>query len=269
MGLANLVPGISGGTLALTLGIYEEFITALGDFFTAFKKSFKFLLPVGIGIVLSLLTLSRVIDFGLTNYLFATIMLFVGAILGGIPMLYKKTKGEKVGVPHFLSFILSGALVLATVFLAGENQVSFENLGVLDYVVIFLVGIIASLTMIVPGISGSAVLMTIGYYAPIIETVKNLTDMDKLFSSVVILAPFGIGVLVGMLGGAKFIEKIIHKYPFKAYWGVLGFVIASIVAIIYQNFFSGGIITVGAVEVVVGIIFFAIAMIGAYKFAEK
>ncbi len=270
MGLANLVPGISGGTLALTLGIYEQFISALGNFFKNFKENLKFLLPIGIGILLSLLTLTRVIDFGLQNHLFITIMLFVGAIIGGLPMLVQKASGEKPGIAHILTFILSAALVLSLAFFAGENEVSFEGMDFFGYVALFFVGIVSSLTMIIPGISGSAVLMTIGYYEPTIQTIKNLTEPDLMLSSALILIPFGLGVVGGMLGGAKFIEMLIKKYPYKAYWGVVGFVIASIISIIYQNFFvDGQLIPIGGTELAIGLVVCVLASILAYKFAEK
>lgn len=269
MGLANLIPGISGGTLAITLGIYEQFIGALSNFFGKLKENILFLLPIGVGMVLSILTLSRVIDYGLTNYIFATIMLFIGAILGGLPMLCKRMQGEKITFVHGVVFLASFMLVAVTIFLAGDTVVSFENITLIGYVKIFVVGIIAAATMIIPGISGSAVLMTIGYYSPIINAVKNLTNIDAIVSSVMVLAPFGIGILVGMLGGAKLIEHIIKKYPVKAYFGIVGFVIASIIGILYQNFLlDGKFIYVSIVELVIGMILCVGAMVLTYRLSN-
>lgn len=270
MGLANLIPGISGGTLAITLGIYEQFISALSNFFSKLKENILFLLPIGVGMVLSVLTLSRVIDFGLTNYIFATIMLFIGAILGGLPMLLKQMQGEKITHIHAIIFLLSFALVIVTTFLAGDNEVSFENLNLIGYINIFIVGIISAGTMIIPGISGSAVLMTIGYYAPIIGAIKNLTNIDLFISSVLVLAPFGIGILIGMLCGARLIEFIIKKYPIKAYFGIVGFVVASIIGILYQNFFiDGTFIYVSITELIIGAILCIGAMFVTFKLSDK
>lgn len=266
MGLANLIPGISGGTLAITLGIYEQFISALSNFFSKIKENFLFLLPIGVGMLLSILSLSRLIDYGLTNFIFATIMLFIGAILGGLPMLCKNMQGEKITPLHGVIFLLAFLLVVATIFLAGDTVVSFDNLNLLGYAKIFVVGIISAGTMIIPGISGSAVLMTIGYYSPVIGAIKNLTDTSEFLNSVFALAPFGLGIVTGMLGGAKLIEFIINKYPVKAYFGVVGFVIASIIGILYQNFFvDGQFIYVTMVELVLGIVFCLSAMFGTYK----
>lgn len=270
MGLANLIPGISGGTLAITLGIYEKFISALGNFFGNLKENIKFLLPIGIGIVLSLLSLSRVIDFGLQNYVFATIMLFVGAILGGLPMLLGRMTGEKISYPHILAFLIAGAIVLASVFLSSGTDVSFENMNIIGYVKMFFVGIISAMTMIIPGISGSAVLMTIGYYSPTIEAIKNLTNPDLMLGNILVLIPFGLGILTGMFGGAKFIELLIKKYPVKAYWAIVGFVIASIIGIVYQNFLiDGSFISVGIGEIAIGILFAVISFVVAFKFAKE
>lgn len=270
MGLANLVPGISGGTLAITLGIYEKFISALGNFFGNFKENLKFLLPIGIGIVLSLLSLSRVISFGLENFVFATIMLFIGAILGGLPMLCGRMKDEKITIAHILAFVISCALVLATVFIASGTDVSFDNMGLVGYVKMFFVGVISAMTMLIPGVSGSAVLMTIGYYTPTIDLIKNLTNPDMMIRNFLILVPFGLGILVGMFGGAKFIEILIKKYPIKAYWAIVGFVIASIIGIIYQNLLIDvSSLNIGICEVIVGIIFLISSFILAYKFGTE
>ncbi|MFI3326424.1 MAG: DUF368 domain-containing protein [Clostridia bacterium] len=270
MGLANLIPGISGGTLAITLGIYEKFISALGNFFADFKENLKFLIPIGVGIVLSLLTLSRVISFGLENFVFATIMLFVGAIFGGLPMLCGRMKGEKVSISHILAFVIACALVLTTVFLSAGADVSFENMGAFDYVKMFFVGVVSAFTMLIPGVSGSAVLMTIGYYTPTIDLIKNLTDTSLIVHNFLILLPFGLGIVAGMLGGAKFIETLIKKNPVKSYWAIVGFVVASIIGIVYQNFIVDGVfISVGLLEIVVGIVFFVGAFLLAYKFGTE
>ena len=92
MGIANIIPGVSGGTLAIILGIYEDFIGALSHFFKNFKKNLIFILPVGIGMLASFATMSNVIDYSLHHYTLATVMFFVGLVLGGIPLLLNKVK---------------------------------------------------------------------------------------------------------------------------------------------------------------------------------
>lgn len=270
MGMANLIPGVSGGTLAITLGIYEKFINALSHFFKDLKENLKFLVPVIIGIVLALFSLSNAMSFCLEKYLFITIMFFVGAILGGIPMLYKKIRGKKFGAVEVIVFILSFVVVLVPAFCAGETTISLANPGVLDYILLLLVGVLASATMVVPGISGSAVLMTIGYYKPIVDTIKGLTDSKEGFiNGLFILIPFGVGVLLGMLFIAKLIEYLLKNFEVKTYYGIIGFVIASVVAIIYQNFFATGNVAIYFIDILLGIVTFALGFVVAYKLGDK
>lgn len=270
MGTANLIPGVSGGTLAITLGIYEKFIDALSHLFKKFKENVKFLIPVLIGIILALFTLSKAMVFCLNNYLFITIMFFIGAILGGLPMLTKKVKGKRIGIIEILVFAAAFVVVLVPAFLSGEKVISFEQLKALDYILLFFVGMLASITMVVPGVSGSAVLMTIGYYKPIVNTIKNLTNSSNdLGRSIIILLIFGVGVIVGMLFIAKIIEYFLKHFEVKTYYGIIGFVIASVVAIIYQNFFAGGYIAINVLDIVLGIVSLAIGFFIALKLGDK
>lgn len=270
MGTANLIPGVSGGTLAITLGIYEKFIDALSHLFKKFKENVKFLIPVLIGIILALFTLSKAMVFCLNNYLFITIMFFIGAILGGLPMLTKKVKGKRIGIIEILVFATAFVVVLVPAFLSGEKVISFEQLRALDYILLFFVGMLASITMVVPGVSGSAVLMTIGYYKPIVNTIKNLTNSSNdLGKSIIILLIFGVGVIVGMLFIAKIIEYFLKHFEVKTYYGIIGFVIASVVAIIYQNFFAGGYIAINVLDIILGIISLAVGFFIALKLGDK
>ena len=95
MGIANIIPGVSGGTLALTLGIYEDFIGAISHFFSNFKKNLKFLLPIAIGMGLSILTMSNVISASFENFPIPTTLFFMGLVIGGIPMLLSRVKEGK------------------------------------------------------------------------------------------------------------------------------------------------------------------------------
>lgn len=269
MGLANLIPGVSGGTIAITLGIYDTLINAISHFLTNLKENLKFLIPIFVGIALSILTLSKVISFCLDKYLFATIMFFIGAIVGGIPMLYKKVCKNKIKFIDILIFVLSFAFVISMTFLTGGKDISLLNLSILGYIKLLFVGIITSATMVIPGISGSAVLMTLGYYEPIINIVKDITNFSNLGFNLSILIPFGIGVLIGIVLIAKLIEYLFKKYETKTYYGILGFVIASIVSIILQNFIMPGLISVSILSAIIGMILFGLGFIIAYKLGDR
>lgn len=269
IGLANIIPGVSGGTLALTLGIYEKLIGCISHFFKNLKENIKFILPIGIGAVIAILTSSHLISFCLDNYVLPTILFFIGAILGGLPMLIKKVSGHKITISNIIIFLITFGIIILLLFLNSETEVSFQNMNIIDYLLLFVVGVVASATMVIPGVSGSAVLMTIGYYKPILNIVKNLTDFSSLGSNLAILIPFGLGVLVGILLIAKVLEFLFKNFEVKTYYGVLGFIVASIIAIIYQNLVINANFVFSFGSLIIGIILFILGFVVAYKLGDK
>lgn len=269
MGLANLIPGVSGGTIAITLGIYDKLISCISHFFTNIKENIKFIIPIVIGIVLSILTLSKVISFCLDKYLFPTIMFFIGSIIGGIPMLYKKISKHKTNIIDLLILIISIVFVISVTFIVGDSTVSLLSLSLFGYIKLLLVGVITSATMVIPGISGSAVLMTLGYYEPLINILKDLTNFGNLGYNLSILIPFGIGVLIGIILIAKLIEYLFKKHEVKTYYAIIGFVISSVISIIMQNFIMNGLVKLNLIETIIGIILFIIGYFIAYRLGDK
>lgn len=264
IGVANIIPGVSGGTLAITLGIYEKLIGAISHFFKNLKENIKFIIPIGIGAVLSILLLSRVISFCLKEYTLATILFFIGLILGGIPLLNKKIKGHYKNVSNIIIFLLSFGFVIALSVLKGENVVSFANMNIINYIMLFLVGVVAAATMIIPGVSGSFVLMLLGYYKPIVDTIGALTKFNNIWQNIMILVPFGIGVLVGIVAISKLLEFLFKKYEVKTYFGVMGFIMASIITI-----FTGAEGLVFSIpQLLIGLILLGIGFTAAYKLGE-
>lgn len=264
IGVANIIPGVSGGTLAITLGIYEKLIGAISHFFKNLKENIKFIIPIGIGAVLSILLLSRVISFCLKEYTLATILFFIGLILGGIPLLNKKIKGHYKNVSNIIIFLLSFGFIIVLSVLKGENVVSFANMNIINYIMLFLVGVVAAATMIIPGVSGSFVLMLLGYYKPIVDTIGALTKFNNIWQNIMILVPFGIGVLVGIVAISKLLEFLFKKYEVKTYFGVMGFIMASIITI-----FTGAEGLVFSVpQLLIGLMLLCIGFTAAYKLGE-
>lgn len=264
IGVANIIPGVSGGTLAITLGIYEKLIGAISHFFKNLKENIKFIIPIGIGAVLSILLLSRVISFCLDKYTLATILFFIGLILGGIPLLNKKIKGHYKNVSNIIIFLLSFGFVIVLSVLKGENVVSFANMNIINYIMLFLVGVVAAATMIIPGVSGSFVLMLLGYYKPIVDTIGALTKFNNIWQNIMILVPFGIGVLVGIVAISKLLEFLFKKYEVKTYFGVMGFIMASIITI-----FTGAEGLVFSIpQLLIGLMLLGIGFVAAYKLGE-
>ena len=264
IGVANIIPGVSGGTLAITLGIYEKLIGAISHFFKNLKENIKFIIPIGIGAVLSILLLSRVISFCLDKYTLATILFFIGLILGGIPLLNKKIKGHYKNVSNIIIFLLSFGFVIVLSVLKGENVVSFANMNIINYIMLFLVGVVAAATMIIPGVSGSFVLMLLGYYKPIVDTIGALTKFNNIWQNIMILVPFGIGVLVGIVAISKLLEFLFKKYEVKTYFGVMGFIMASIITI-----FTGAEGLVFSIpQLLIGLMLLGIGFVAAYKLGD-
>ena len=270
MGIANIIPGVSGGTLALILGIYEEFIGAISHLFSNLKKNICFLIPIAIGMVLAILSLSHVIDYSYKHFPIPTCLFFVGLVLGGIPMLLNKVKGKKETkkISSYIIFLLTFALVIVMAcsdLIFGEGlKVSFNNMNLISYILLFLVGVVAAATMVIPGVSGSLVLMLLGYYYPVIAVIKEFTKFKNLGENIIILGIFGIGILIGIILISKLIEFLFKKYEVKTYFGVLGFIVASVIAIPLSTLLERSIVF-SFPQILIGLIFATLGIGISYK----
>lgn len=263
VGIANIIPGVSGGTLAITMGIYERLIEAISHFFGKLKENILFLIPIGIGAVLSIVLGSKIIGYSLDSFPLPTILFFTGLILGGLPMLYKKVEGH-IKVSNLFIFALTFAFIIGIMFLKTSKEVSFVSMDIGKYFMLFLVGIVAAATMIIPGISGSFMLMVMGYYKPILNTVNEFTSFQNVGDNFMILLPFGFGILVGFIGIAKIIEVLFKKAEVPTYFGIIGFVLASVIGI----FASTPGLAFSFVPFIVGIILFFLGFFIAYKLSD-
>ena len=270
MGIANIIPGVSGGTLALILGIYEEFIGAISHLFSNLKKNICFLIPIAIGMVLAILSLSHVIDYSYKHFPIPTWLFFVGLVLGGIPMLLNKVKGKKETkkISSYIIFLLTFALVIVMAcsdLIFGDGlKVSFNNMNLISSILLFLVGVVAAATMVIPGVSGSLVLMLLGYYYPVIAVIKEFTKFKNLGENIIILGIFGIGILVGIVLISKLIEFLFKKYEVKTYFGVLGFIVASVIAIPLSTLLEGSLVF-SIPQILIGLIFATLGIGISYK----
>ena len=270
IGLANIIPGVSGGTMMVSMGIYDTLIYCITHLFKQFKKSVMTLLPYAIGMVVALVGLSFIITAALENYALPTNMLFIGLIFGGLPAILSQIKGEKKGVPGVILFVLFAAFIIFLEIIRTENTATVQ-LSVLEVLKLFAMGVVASATMVIPGVSGSMMLMLFGYYHPIIDSVKGLTtalasfDMGAILANVGILLPFGIGIVVGIFAIAKLIEVLLAKWKGLTYCAILGLVVASPVAILMGLDYSG----IGVLTVLVSVVTFAAGFAVAWALAKK
>ena len=270
IGLANIIPGVSGGTMMVSMGIYDTLIYCITHLFKQFKKSVLTLLPYVIGMAVALVGLSFIITAALENYALPTNALFIGLIFGGLPAILAQIKGEKKGVPGVILFLLFAGFIIFLEIIRTENT-AVVQLSVLEVVKLFIMGVIASATMVIPGVSGSMMLMLFGYYHPIIDSVKGLTtalaafDMGGILANAGVLIPFGIGIVVGIFAIAKLIEMLLAKWKGLTYCAILGLVVASPAAILMGLDYSG----IGVGTVLVSIVTFAAGFAIAWALCKK
>lgn len=271
IGLANVIPGVSGGTMMVSMGIYDKLIHCITHLFSEFKKSVMFLLPIFIGIAAAIVVVPFGIEILFASYPFQTNLLFIGLIVGGLPAVWKKVKGQSVKVGHVIACLVFFALVAGLAML-GEKEgtaadLTFSFISVLK---LFGVGIIASATMVIPGVSGSMMLLLIGYYHPILETITDFIkallafDMNGILQGFGVLMPFGIGVVAGIFAIAKLVEVIFEKFPLYAFWAIIGLIVSSPVAILLV----GEMGAVSIFSVITGVVTFGIGFVVALKLGE-
>ena len=246
IGLANVIPGVSGGTMMVSMGIYDKLIWSINHLFKEFKKCLTILLPYAVGMVAAILLGAVGLKAAFASFPLPTNTLFIGLILGSLPFILKEMKGEKIGWQGILVFVLFFALVVGLKIVEKENSTEIR-LSVLEIVKLFLLGAVASSTMVIPGVSGSMMLKTLGYYEPIVTgaipaLLKGLTSGDwaMVGHNIGILLPFGLGIVFGIFAIAKLIEFLMKKWKGRTYCAILGMVVASPVVILMDTSIYAG-----------------------------
>ena len=241
-GLANVIPGVSGGTMAVVFGVYERLIGILSDPLRGIKREWKFLLAFAVGAGAGILAFGKIMNWLLEHYPAQSAMFFIGVILGSLPMLLRsafmpggKKAGVQISAPAVIAFLLGFAIMIPMIAAGntGEAKEAAKASAVLGSInagqalLMLVYGIIASATMIIPGISGSFVMLLLGVYGRIIAAVAALTS-SQIGGAVALLLPFGIGVVLGLVFCSKLIKWLLKQYPAVTYAAILGFVLGSI-----------------------------------------
>ncbi len=271
IGIANAIPGVSGGTMMVSMGIYDKLIHCLTHLFKEFKKSVKFVAPIILGAALGVILLSAVIEKMFTFIPIQTNLLFIGLIVGGLPMMMNKVKGQKLGVGAILGFILFFALVVGLAALGEtEGQAADVTFGFVNCIKLFGVGIVAAATMVIPGVSGSMMLMIMGYYQVIIETINDMVkalikfDIPGILTGCGVLIPVAVGAVIGIFAIAKLVELLFEKAPTVAYSSIIGLIVASPIAIVLMNW-NSFVANFGFVSIITGLLALAVGVFGAFK----
>ncbi|MEE0920509.1 MAG: DUF368 domain-containing protein [Lachnospiraceae bacterium] len=240
VGIANVIPGVSGGTMMVSMGIYDKLLLVLTHFIKRFKEAVAMLVPIAIGMLLAIAIFSKLFsEFFFPKFPIQTNLFFIGLIIGGLPVIYKKVKGNTIKVPQIISFLVFFVIVAGFALIGEHEGASVDvTFSAGNMIKLFGVGVIAAATMVIPGVSGSMIMMILGYYNTIIDTINAFIDALKAFDipamldTFVVLVPFGIGVVIGIVAVAKLIEFVLNKFPLVTYWAIIGLIVASPIAIL-------------------------------------
>lgn len=266
IGVANVIPGVSGGTMMVSMGIYDTIILCITHLFSQFKKSVKTLLPYLLGMLLGIFALASLLGFLFDHYPLPTNTAFIGLILGGLSPLIRKIERRKINFGCVVAFAAFFGLIIWMACMGPVQNAESVTMSAGQMLILLVMGAIASATMIIPGVSGSMVLMLLGYYTPVINALNSFktavfsADFAAMVQPLLVLLPFGIGVVAGIFGVAKAIEWLIQRFPTLTYCGVLGLVLASPVAILIRADLAGT--TIGMA--IISAITFAVGFVGAW-----
>ena len=238
MALADSVPGVSGGTIAFLLGFYDKFITAIDALITGNmekkKVAFVFLIKLGIGWVLGFISAVLVLTRVFESHIYAISSLFIGFIIFAIPVVIREEKESLGQNKKYLFFVLIGMAIVSAITyfnpVSGKEGMSFDNFSFGLGVYLFLAGAVAISAMVLPGISGSTLLLIMGIYLPIINGIKEILHFN--FSSFLPIFCFGCGILVGVFSVVKLIRKALEHFRAQTIYLIIGMMIGSIYAVI-------------------------------------
>lgn len=243
IGSSMLIPGVSGGTVAIILNVYDELISAISSFFKNPKKYIITLLTIAGGGLIGILLFSKAILYITNSYTYPMMYLFMGAVLGSIPMLYKKAKIKKFSLSTVLYPVIGAAVLILVEKIPKDIFKTDVNTTFFSYFILFLVGIILSVALVLPGISVSYMLLIFGIYE---STLIAIDEMQILY-----LLSLGLGVVIGILLSTKLLEKAMNNYPQATYLLIIGFVLLSL-RDIFPGFAKGFEMVIPLVSFIIG-----------------
>lgn len=275
IGLAVIVPGVSGSAVAIIFRLYEKLLYALGGIFRRFKESARFLLPIALGGIVGLAAGFFGVRFLLNLLPFAIVALFAGLMLGAFPAVTDEIKGEKPTPLRIILFLL-GLLFpigLSALSVFGTpDMLSLENLSWYHYLLFLLVGYAIAVTQLVPGLSATALLMTFGCFTPLMNSV-SLTYWQENPMVLLVYACLAVGFVLGLLTFSNGLSRLLEKKRAPAFYTIAGLSLGSIVTM----FFNPEIVevyeswTIGAAmwrELGIGMALFGIGIIAATYFVR-
>lgn len=228
IGAGAILPGISSGVFCVIFGIYEKLVNSILNLFHDFKNNLVFLFPLGLGGLVGILLVGKLLNFLFTTYPMPTKFCFIGLILGSIPVLFKRANNNKGFRLHYLiflifTFLLGVLCIKLESILPNYFDVQISN----SYFYLIFAGFFMSIGIVVPGVSSSVILMSLGLYSTYLNAISSV--------NLHILLPLGIGILIGSLIFLKFIQFLLCNYHSQTFYAIIGFVLGSVL-ILYPGF---------------------------------
>ena len=276
IGIALVIPGLSGSIFAVVVGLYEDIINAISDFSKDIKGNIKFLMPVALGCVVGILASTKAVLWLCENYQLQSYMFFIGLVLGSVPLIWRKMNKIKFNPVYLLLSVISFAAILLTSgsgSSAEKSYIAIQTLaGIDDFLTLIFAGLISVSLMMIPGISGSVMLMVMGQYGTVYNAVGSSLDFlifvikgdfasaSECFMTVALVIPFLLGALIGIVIIAKILSFLLKKWESLVYYCVLGLIAGAIVVLALE----GGIVEIAGnvsaniLKILISIVFIVI-----------
>jgi len=244
IGVGGIIPGLSGAVIAMIFGLYDKMLDAIANFFDDFKKNFTFMFPILVGIAIGFIVFSNVQKILLQKYPFYTMMIIVGLIIGTVPALFKAARIKKFNLMNISVIAIS--LILGLIMSASDTQLDVQNkmleFNFTNILNLIVIGFIMAGSHIIPGISGTVLLMILGSYGIMLNAIANLKDLfmieiyinhiELIIYNLFIIIPIAIGLIIGVVFFSKLMNYLLKHFYTLTYCAIIGFVIGSIPSIV-------------------------------------
>lgn len=230
IGIAKIIPGLSGAVLMISFNLYDKAIAAITNFFEDTRNNFFFLLNLSLGIIIGIVMFSNVLSYFVSNYYVYTTSLFIGLIFGGLPVILKNTdkkKGDYAAI--IISFMVMTLISISNI----DNNYVIKN-NFFDIIVFFFAGVLEAIGTVLPGVSSTALLMLMGVYNLFLEVLSNIFNVNVMVRTITFLIPFSIGLLSGVIVLSLIINYLFKNYRSLSFSLIFGLSLSSIFLLVVK-----------------------------------
>lgn len=249
IGIASMVPGVSGAVLAVCFGVYERAVAVLADLRHKLREEFSFIALLALGIVFGMFLVASGLDFLFEQYRFISILLFTGLIIGQYPELWRHTEpAVKPSATNIVCLVI-GFLIMCSFLFMGETQDKVLTHDTMSYFYMMIVGIFLAISKISPGISGSTILMAVGLMVPLTRAMATF--------DIKLLIPLGIGMIIGLVLFSKVVNYALNNYRISSYMMIFGLTLGSTIVMLSTSIehYAGSMdLLTGATALIIGIV---------------